>query len=159
VRHRPDRLASLIKLRDFRVLMAIADSGSMAKAAAKLGISHPAVSKTISDLEGALGLRLLDRGSQGTELTAHGEVLLRCGIKIFDEMQQGLRSFEYPSDPTVGEVRLGCTDILNSLVPPIVRRFSKEHPGVQLDVNFAIPGEHQMQQLRVRIDALSTAIL
>lgn len=158
MRHRPDRVASLVKLRDLRVLMAIADSGSMAKAAANLGISHPAVSKTISDIEETLGVRLLDRGSQGTELTAHGEVLLRCGINIFDEMQQGLRSLEYLSDPTVGEVRLGCTDIiLNSLVPPIVRKFSKEHPGIQLDVNLANPGEHQVQQLRERrIDLLIT---
>lgn len=156
--HRPDRVASLIKLRDLRILMAIADSGSMAKAAAKLGISHPAISKTVSDLEGTLGVRLLDRGSQGTELTPHGEVLLRCGINIFDEMQQGLRSLEYLSDPTIGQVRLGCTDIiLNSLVPPIVRRFSKQYPGVQLEVNLANPGEHQIQQLRERrIDLLIT---
>jgi DNA-binding transcriptional LysR family regulator len=152
------RIGSRIKLRDLRVLMAIADSGSMAKAAAKLGISHPAISKTISDVEGTLGVRLLDRGSQGTELTAYGEVLRRCGINIFDEMQQGLRSLDHLSDPNSGEVRLGCTDIiLNSLVPPIVRRFAKDNPGVQLDVKLANPGEHQVQQLRERnIDLLIT---
>jgi DNA-binding transcriptional LysR family regulator len=149
------RIGSRVSLRDLRILMAIADSGSMAKAAAKLGISHPAVSKTISDIEGTLGVRLLDRGSQGTELTAYGEVLRRCGINIFDEMQQGL---DYLSDPNSGEVRLGCTDIiLNSLVPPIVRRFAREYPGVQLDVKLANPGEHQAQQLRERnIDLLIT---
>src|SRR5262249_28783172 len=152
------RIGSRIKLRDLRVLMAIADSGSMAKAAAKLGISHPAISKTISDVEGTLGVRLLDRGSQGTELTAYGEVLRRCGINIFDEMQQGLRSLDHLSDPNSGEVRLGCTDIiLNSLVPPIVRRFATDNPGVQLDVKLANPGEHQVQQLRERnIDLLIT---
>lgn len=152
------RIGSRISLRDLRILMAIADSGSMAKAAAKLGISHPAISKTISDIEGTLGVRLLDRGSQGTELTAYGEVLRRCGINIFDEMQQGLRSLDYLSDPNSGEVRLGCTDIiLNSLVPPIVRRFAREYPGVQLDVKLANPGEHQVQQLRERnIDLLIT---
>lgn len=152
------RAGSRIKLRDLRVLIAIADSGSMAKAAAKLGISHPAISKTISDIEATLGVRLLDRGSQGTELTAHGEVLRRCGINIFDEMQQGLRSLDHLSDPNSGEVRLGCTDIiLNSLVPPIVRSFAREYPGVQLDVKLANPGEHQVQQLRERqIDLLIT---
>lgn len=155
---RLSRVGSRIKLRDLRVLIAIADSGSMAKAAAKLGISHPAISKTISDIEGTLGVRLLDRGTQGTELTAHGEVLRRCGINIFDEMQQGLRSLDYLSDPNSGEVRLGCTDIImNSLVPPIVRSFAREYPGVQLDVKLANPGEHQVQQLRERqIDLLIT---
>ncbi|UPK39839.1 LysR family transcriptional regulator [Bradyrhizobium sp. 186] len=153
-----DRIGRLIKLRDLRILMAIADAGSMAKAAAKLRISHPAISNTISDLEGTLGVRLLDRGSRGAVLTAYGEVLLRCGVNIFDEMQQGRRSLEYLSDPNSGEVRLGCTDIiLHSLVPTIVRRFSREHPGVQLDVKLTNPGEHQMQELRERrIDLLIT---
>jgi DNA-binding transcriptional LysR family regulator len=118
---------------------------------AELRISHPAISKTISDIEGTLGVRLLDRGSQGAELTAYGEVLLRCGTNIFDEMQQGLRSLEYLSDPNSGEVRLGCTDIiLHSLVPTIARRFSKEHPGVQLDVKLTNPGHHQIKELRER---------
>ena len=101
-----DRVGHRIQLRDLHVLMAIADTGSMAKAAAKLGISHPAISKTISEIEGTLGVRLFDRNSQGVELTAHGEVLLRCGINVFDEMQQGLRSLEHLSDPNSGEVRL-----------------------------------------------------
>jgi len=155
---RATRIGSRIKLRDLSVLMAIADSGSMAKAAARLGISHPAISKTISEIEAELGVRLLDRRSQGAELTAHGEVLRRCGINIFDEMQQGLRSLDYLSDPNSGEVRLGCTDIiLNSLVPPIVQKFCKAHPGVQLDVKLANPGEDQIQQLRERrIDLLMT---
>jgi DNA-binding transcriptional LysR family regulator len=153
-----DRIGRRIKLRDLHILMAIADTGSMAKAAARLRISHPAVSKAISEIEGTLGVRLLDRGSQGAELTVYGEVLLKCGVNVFDEMQQGLRSLEYLSDPNSGEVRLGCTDIiLHSLMPPIVRRFSKQYPGVQLDVKLTNPGEHQIQELRERkIDLLIT---
>jgi DNA-binding transcriptional LysR family regulator len=153
-----DRIGRRIKLRDLHILMAVADTGSMAKAAAKLRISHPAISKTISDMEGTLGVRLLDRGAQGAQLTAFGEVLLRCGINIFDEMRQSLRSLEHLSDPNSGEVRLGCTDIiLHSLVPTIVRRFSSRYPGVQLDVTLTNPGQHQVQQLRERkIDLLMT---
>src|SRR4051794_41341320 len=48
--------------RSLHILMAIADTGSMAKAAARLRISHPAVSKAISEIEGTLGVRLFDRG-------------------------------------------------------------------------------------------------
>ena len=102
-----DRIGRRIKLRDLHILMEVADTGSMAKAAARLDISHPAVSKAISEIEGTLGVRLFDRGSRGAELTAYGEVLLRCGINVFDEMRQGLRSLEYLSDPNSGEVRLG----------------------------------------------------
>jgi DNA-binding transcriptional LysR family regulator len=153
-----DRIGRQLKLRDLHILMTVADTGSMAKAAARLRISHPAVSKAISEIEGTLGVRLFDRSSQGVQLTAHGEVLLRCGINVFDEMQQGLRSLEHLSDPNRGEVRLGCTDIiLHSLVPPIVRKFSRKYPGVQLDVKLTNPGEHQIQELRERkIDLLMT---
>jgi DNA-binding transcriptional LysR family regulator len=153
-----DRIGRRIKLRDLHILMAVADTGSMVKAAARLRISHPAVSKAISEIEGTLGVRLFDRNSQGAELTAHGEVLLRCGINVFDEMQQGLRSLEHLSDPNSGEVRLGCTDIiLHSLVPPIVRKFSAKYPGVQLDVRLTNPGQHQVQELLERkIDLLIT---
>src|SRR3954470_5619034 len=153
-----DRIGRRIKLRDLHIWAAVADTGSVAKEAARLRISHPAVSKAISEMEGTLGVRLFDRNSQGAELTPHGEVLLRCGINVFDEMQQGLRSLEHLSDPNSGEVRLGCTDIiLHSLVPPIVRRFSSKYPGVQLDVALINPGRHSVQQLHERkIDLLIT---
>src|SRR3984893_7216303 len=153
-----DRIGRRLKLPDLPILMAVADTGSMAKAAARLRISHPAVSKAISEIEGTLGVRLFDRGSQGAELTAPGEGLRRCGMNVFDEMDQGLRSLEHLSDPNSGEVKLGCTDIiLHSLVPPIVQRFSKTNPGVQLDVKLTNPGEHQIQELRERkIDLVIT---
>jgi DNA-binding transcriptional LysR family regulator len=153
-----DRIGSRLKLRDLHILMAVADTGSMAKAASRLRISHPAISKAISEIEGTLGVRLFDRGSQGAQLTAYGEVLRRCGIHVFDEMRQGLRSLEHLSDPNSGEVRLGCTDIiLHSLVPAIVGEYSRRHPGVQLDVLLTNPGAHQIQQLRERkIDLLIT---
>lgn len=153
-----EHLGRRINLRDLRVLMAVAETGSMAKAAARLRISHPAVSKTISELEGALGTRLLDRSPQGAELTPSGKVLLRCGINIFDELRQGHRSLEHLSDPNSGEVRLGCTDIiLHSLAPMVLRHFSAKYPGVHIDVKLANPGEHQLRELRERrVDLLIT---
>lgn len=59
------RLGRHLKLRDLNVLMTVARYGSMGKAAAQLAISQPAVSKAIADMEGTLGVRLLDRSPQG----------------------------------------------------------------------------------------------
>src|SRR5262249_31015985 len=58
-----------LRLRDLHVFSAVVQHGSMAKAARQLGVSHPAVSEVIADLEHALGVRLLDRSAQGVELT------------------------------------------------------------------------------------------
>jgi DNA-binding transcriptional LysR family regulator len=146
-----DRIGRRIKLRDLHILMAVADAGSMAKASARLAVSHPVISKTISDLEQSLGVRLLDRSSQGVELTTYGRALLNCGINVFDEMRQGLRQIELLSDPRSGEVRIGCTEItMAGLVPAITEEFSKRHPGIRLEVVLANPAVPQFPDLRER---------
>src|SRR5580692_8711360 len=94
-----ERIGNRIRLRDLHVLLAVAECGSMSKAAIRLAISHPVVSKTVSDLEQALGVRLFDRNSQGVELTAYGGALLNCGRVVFDEMRQGLKQIEFLTNP------------------------------------------------------------
>ena len=103
-----DRIGSRIRLRDLHILLAVAESGSMSKAATQLAISHPVVSKTISDLEQTVGVRLFDRTSQGVELTAYGQTLLKCGVLVFDEMRQGLKQIKFLTVPNSGELRIGC---------------------------------------------------
>src|SRR6202040_292972 len=106
-----DRIGRRIRLRDLHIVLAVAEYGSMAKAAVHLAISHPVVSKTISDLEHTLGVRLFDRNSQGVELTTYGRALLKCGVTVFDEMRQGLRQIEFLAAPDSGELRIGCSGI------------------------------------------------
>jgi DNA-binding transcriptional LysR family regulator len=89
------RIGRRIRLRDLHVLMTVVQSGSMAKAARALSVSQPAVSKAIQDLEAALGVRLLDRGSQGIEPTLYGDVLVRRGAAVFDELRQGVAEIEF----------------------------------------------------------------
>ena len=69
------RLGYRLKLRDLQMLLAIAQNGSMGKAAAALAVSQPAVSKAISDLEHALGVRLLDRNPRGVEPTVYARAV------------------------------------------------------------------------------------
>ena len=66
-----DRIGRRIKLSDLHILLAVAQSGSMAKAASQLAVSHPVVSRSISDLEHTLGVRLLERNPRGVELTEY----------------------------------------------------------------------------------------
>jgi DNA-binding transcriptional LysR family regulator len=103
-----DRIVRRIKLRDLRVLLAVAQSASMSKAAVRLTVSHPVVSKTIAGLERTLGTRLFDRTSRGVEPTRFGRTLMDCGIAMFDDLHRGLRQIEVLSDPTAGELRIGA---------------------------------------------------
>ena len=99
-----------IRLRDLHVFFTVTQRGSMAKAAVDLGITQPAVSRVIADLEHALGVRLLDRSSQGVEATMYGNALLKRGGVAFDEIKQAIRDIEFLANPNVGEVRIGCPE-------------------------------------------------
>lgn len=87
-----ERIERRLKLNDVRVLMSVVRAGSMHKAAGLLGTSQPAVSRSIADLELALGVRLLDRSRHGVEPTQYGRAIIKRGIAVFDELRQGVRT-------------------------------------------------------------------
>jgi DNA-binding transcriptional LysR family regulator len=124
-----DRIGRRLKLRDLHILHAVAQAGSMTKAAAELAISVPVVSRAISDLEHTIGVPLLDRSAKGVEATAYGRALLRRGLAAFDELRQGVRDIEFLADPTVGEIRVASTaPLAASFVPGIIERLSRRYP-------------------------------
>lgn len=120
-----------LKLRDLYVFSSVVRCGSMAKAAAQLGITQPTVSEVIADLEHTFGVRLLDRSARGVEPTLYGDALLKRTIAAFDELRQSSRDIEFLADPTVGELRVGCVETISAtLVPRILLRFSQQYPRV-----------------------------
>jgi DNA-binding transcriptional LysR family regulator len=128
-----ERVAHRLKLRDLRLFDAVVRSKSMAKAAAHLNLTQPAVSRAISELEHTLGVRLLDRSRQGVEPTAHGQALIKRGIVIFDELRQGVSEFESLSDPTTGEVRVAASVMMAAgILPVIVDRISRRFPRISI---------------------------
>ena len=130
-----ERIGRRIKLRDLHILLAVAQAGSMSRAADRLAISHPVVSKTIADLEHALNVRLLDRMPQGTEPTAYGRALLSCGTVVFDELRRGVQEIAFLSDPTVGELRIGSgAPWVEGLVPAVITRLTEQYPRIKFQV-------------------------
>jgi DNA-binding transcriptional LysR family regulator len=124
-----DRIGRRIKLSDLHILLAVAQSGSMAKAANELAVSHPVVSRSISDLEHTLGVRLLERNPHGVELTEFGRAMLSRSHAAFDELRQGVKDIEFLADPTAGEVRIGGTGpLVASFVSSIVDRLHRRYP-------------------------------
>jgi DNA-binding transcriptional LysR family regulator len=125
-----------LRLRDLHVLSTVIRLGSMAKAARQLGVSQPAVSEVIADLEHALGVRLLDRKPQGVEATAYGAALERRSLAAFDELKQSIKDIEFLADPGVGELRIGCPESISAAIfQPIVEQFVEQYPRVVLDVD------------------------
>ena len=130
-----DRVERRIKLRDLHILSALVKSGSMGRAAKQLAISQPVVSKTIADLERTLGVRLLDRTSQGVEATVYGRALLNCGTAVFDDLRQGMQAIAFLSDPTVGQLRVGgAGPFIDGLIPSAIARLADRYPRIECHV-------------------------
>lgn len=120
-----------LRLRDLHVFFTVVQCGSMAKAAAELGVSQPSVSEVIANLEHALGARLLDRNPQGVEITRYGSALLNRSRVVFDELRQAVREIEFLTDPSVGDLQIGCPEsISSSLLPQIIQLLAQRYPRV-----------------------------
>lgn len=136
-----DMAARRLSTRELRMFLAVARSGSMAKAAKTLATSQPAISKAIADMEHNLGVRLLDRSPQGVEPTQYGRALIKCGNAVFDELRQGIKEIEFLADPTVGELRIGCSEAFAAgPLVPIIDRLSRRHPRTAFHVETADAG-------------------
>ena len=126
-----DRIGNRMKLQDLHVLMTVVQAGSMGKAAQILNTTQPNISRSIGELEQALGVRLLDRHRQGIEPTEYGHALLDCGVAVFDDLRQGVKSIAFLADPTAGELRIGTTTFLAaSFVSALVDRLSRRYPRI-----------------------------
>jgi DNA-binding transcriptional LysR family regulator len=145
------RIGRRLKLHDLHVFIAVAEISSMRKAAERLAISQPSVSKAIADIENVLGIRLFDRNAHGVEVTTYGQSLLRRAAGAFDELRQGVKDIEALSDPTLGEVRVGCPEaIAAGLLPAVIDRFTRRYPRVVVSVKSADDLAPEFRPLRER---------
>jgi DNA-binding transcriptional LysR family regulator len=130
------RVSRRLRFRDLQVLFAVVQCGSMAKAAAEMGVTQPAVSEVVAELEDAFGVRLFDRSPRGVVPTIYGRALIKRGVAAFDELKQGIRDIEFLADPTQGEVRIGCPDsIAGAILAPMVEKFCRDYPGIELTID------------------------
>jgi DNA-binding transcriptional LysR family regulator len=124
-----------IKLRDLQIFLTVGQRGSMAKAAAQLGVSQPAVSGVIADLERTLGVPLFERSTRGVTPTVYARTMMDRSVAAFDELRQGIRTLENLSDPGSGELLIGCIESIAVLtLPPILDAFMQRYPRAVVHV-------------------------
>ncbi len=130
-----DSVGHRLKLQHLKVMMAVAEWGSMQKAAKHIAISQPVVSKVVADLEAVLGVRLFDRSPRGVEPTLYGRALLRRSIAMFDDLRTSVDEIKFLADPTAGELRVGSTEpLLAGLGVAVIERLWRQYPRIDLRV-------------------------
>lgn len=154
-----ERIGRRLKLRDLHILLVTTKTGSMGKAAAELSVSQPVVSKAISNLENAVGVRLLERSAHGVEPTLYGAALLKWGLAVFDDLRQAVKELEFLTNPTAGEVRIGSTEPLAAgFVAAVIERLSKRRPRLIFNVVPADRNNLVKRELRQRnVDLVVTS--
>lgn len=122
-------------LKQLEVFVAIAECGSFSKGADKAGITQSTASQHIIGLEKELGMRLFDRGRDGTLLTEAGKLFLNRSTKILSDCtgsRIAMRRFLGMDGVTL---RVGASDIAGTWVlPKLLSIFQSERPNVQLDL-------------------------
>ncbi len=120
-------------LRHLRAFVDIADAGGYARAAVRLHLSQPALSRQIHALERDLGIRLFDRLGRRIQLTSEGADLLRRGRRLLTEADAlGERAAALKGGHT-GVLRVGATpQNIEGLLASFLTRYRRRHPGIEV---------------------------
>lgn len=120
-----------------QAFIAVADGGSFSRAADTLFLTQPAVSKRIAALEDELRARLFDRMGRSVRLTEAGEALLPHARRVLAELDAGRQVVADLQGTVGGRLRLGTSHHVGlHRLPPVLRAFSAQYPGVDLDLHF-----------------------
>ena len=122
-----------MNFRHLRAFAAIVDAGGFARAAARVHLSQPALSRQIHALEAELGVPLFDRIGRRVQLTSEGEDLLRRSRRVLAEAESlGERARSLKTGQT-GILRVGATpQVIESLLADFLPRYRRRHPGVEV---------------------------
>lgn len=120
--------------RQLEYIVAVADTGQVGQAAQKLNVSQPSLSAQLAEVEADLGVTLFQRGRSGAKITPAGEEIVRRARQILHELQD-LRAAAQGGGIFQGRLRLGVLPSIGPyLLPGVVKRLHREHPGFRLIV-------------------------
>jgi len=126
-----------LDIQNIRAFLAVADTGSFSRAADKLFITQPAISKRISTLEESLDCQLFDRLGKSIQLTQAGEALIPSYQRILAEIDQTERIVSSLRTKVSGHLRFGTSHHIGlHRLPPVLRQYTRQFPDVELDIQF-----------------------
>lgn len=124
-------------LRHLLPFVEIVKSGSFAGAATRLGVTPPAISKSVKQLESRLGVRLINRTTRRLHLTGEGQQLFNQLEALLSGIGDAIKHVRETADQPAGKIRIsvGATFGRYSLMPALIE-FMKIHPKVDLEISF-----------------------
>ena len=120
---------------DIGILLAVARERNFTRVAAKLGMSQPAISQIVRDLEERLGVRLLTRTTRSVVPTEAGERLLRTVGPRFEEIHAELAALGEMREKPAGTIRITATEnAAASVLWPALAKFLPDYPDIKVEI-------------------------
>jgi LysR family transcriptional regulator, cyn operon transcriptional activator len=130
-----NRYCKSMNFKHLRAFVNIADAGGFARAATRLNLSQPALSRQIHALEMDLSVRLFDRVGRHVRLTSEGEELLRCSRRLLAEAESLGERARILKGGETGILRVGATpQVIENLLAKFLMRYRRRHPGVEIHI-------------------------
>ena len=124
-------------IQNIRAFLMVAETTSFSRAAEKLFITQPAVSKRIATLEDSLDCKLFDRLGKKVQLTQAGLALLPSYQRVVAEINEGKRIISALRTEVSGHMKFGTSHHIGlHRLPPILRKYTRQYPEVELDIQF-----------------------
>ncbi len=132
--------ASIMDFRHLRYFQAVAEELSYARAARRLRIAQPALSRAVKELEHEMQVELLERSRQHVRLTPAGAVMLHEAVKLFDGWEEAVRHVKRTGSGEEGELRLGYVGPPTApFLARLVLEYRRRYPLVSLHLEERTP--------------------
>lgn len=127
-----------MNLNQLRIFAAVAEEGNVTRAARRLAISQPAVSKQLADLEQSVSLRLCERLPRGVRLTDAGRILREHAVALLAVEAAAEADMAALAGAERGRLAIGASTTIGSyLVPRVLGELKRRHPGIDLHLEVA----------------------
>lgn len=124
-----------VKLEQYRIFKAIADTGNISRTAKQLYLSQSAVSQSLQQLESALGVRLFSRTARGVTLTAEGSVLYDYAEQALSLLEAGEARIAQSRELLKGELSIGVSSTLTKYyLLPFLRDYHQQYPHIHVRI-------------------------
>jgi DNA-binding transcriptional LysR family regulator len=121
-----------VTLRQLRVFQAVAEGRNFSRAGDQVGLTQPAVSRSILELEAQMGLKLLDRTTREVVLTEAGQSLALRLDRVLEELDQALAEVHDMAGARRGKVRVASSPTLSAnLMPACIAECARRHPAIE----------------------------
>jgi DNA-binding transcriptional LysR family regulator len=144
----------VIDVKPLRYFVTLAETRHFGRAAARLNLSQPPLSRQLAALEASLGVTLIERSPRSVTLTAAGERFYADAKAILSAIEQAVRNAQAAAHGDAGTLAIGFTMCAAySVVPGYARTFGAAYPEVTLNLREVVSNDLAAQVLAGQIDA------